>query len=163
MNPMWSRRIDGRSASPKVATSCAITRRVPEVGRRMQPRIESSVVLPLPDGPTISANSPLRRSIETSSSAHSAASPWAYVFVRPTPSSTVLIAIHAYPYSPVAHSPLEDARWVEPRHFVDGDERRSAAHQDGHAQHADGDRPRHENGRPAFGAAANDEPTDQHR
>ena len=34
------------------------TRSVPEVGVRMQPRIDSSVVLPLPDGPISSVSSP---------------------------------------------------------------------------------------------------------
>ena len=33
-------------------------RSVPEVGVRMQPRIDSNVVLPLPDGPISSVSSP---------------------------------------------------------------------------------------------------------
>ena len=33
-------------------------RTVPDVGVRMQPRIDSSVVLPLPDGPISSVSSP---------------------------------------------------------------------------------------------------------
>ena len=38
--------------------SCRATRTVPSVGVSMQPRIDSSVVLPLPDGPISSVSSP---------------------------------------------------------------------------------------------------------
>jgi hypothetical protein len=65
MNPMSSRRIDGSSFSLRVAVSIPATRTLPEVDRRMQPMIESNVVLPLPEGPMSSTTSPGKTSRST--------------------------------------------------------------------------------------------------
>jgi hypothetical protein len=55
---MRSRRILASSSGPAPAIGCPATRTVPLVGVSMQPRIESSVVLPLPEGPISSVSSP---------------------------------------------------------------------------------------------------------
>jgi hypothetical protein len=50
-------------------------RTLPEVGRKMQPMMETSVVLPLPEGPISSITSPLATSRSTRSSARNAEGP----------------------------------------------------------------------------------------
>src|SRR5262249_31348890 len=128
------------------------TRSDPEVGRRMHPRIDRSVVFPLPDGPTNSASSPRRTSNVTESIARTAASPWAYVLVRLTAWMTASMGCLC----------LEDGCGIETRDLVDRDERGAGAHDDCQAQHADGERRRQQDRGAALGAAADHEPADDH-
>src|SRR5262249_19586273 len=144
MKPMRSRRIAGKSRSASRVTSSPITRSVPEVGRRMQPITDNSVVLPLPDGPTNRASSPLRRLSVTLSRARAAASPSAYVFV------TLLMLIGS-----IMGSPLEDHRGIEARHFVDGHERRACAHENRQPKDPERHRRRQQTRRAAHFAASN--------
>ena len=58
MNPMWRKRMRGRSRSGIRATSASAMRILPEVARRMQPMIDTNVVLPLPDEPISRRTSP---------------------------------------------------------------------------------------------------------
>ena len=58
MKPTCSRRSLASSSGPAPSVERPPTRTVPRVGVSMHPRIDSSVVLPLPDGPISSVNSP---------------------------------------------------------------------------------------------------------
>ncbi len=58
MNPTWSRLSLASSSGPAPSVERPPMRTVPRVGVRMHPRIDSSVALPLPDGPINSVNSP---------------------------------------------------------------------------------------------------------
>src|SRR6266576_2975126 len=58
MNPTWSRLSLASSSGPASTVERPPKRTVPRVGVRMHPRIDNSVVLPLPDGPINSVNSP---------------------------------------------------------------------------------------------------------
>src|SRR5262245_52615337 len=56
MNPTWSRLSLASSSGPASTVERPPMRTVPPVGVRMHPRIDNSVVLPLPDGPINSVN-----------------------------------------------------------------------------------------------------------
>ena len=58
MKPMYLRRSSASSSGDNPLATVSSTRTVPDVGVRMQPRIDSNVVLPLPDGPISSVSSP---------------------------------------------------------------------------------------------------------
>ncbi len=60
MKPISRLRIRARSLAVSPDTGRSFSRYVPSVGESSSPRIESSVVLPHPDGPAIDTNSPLR-------------------------------------------------------------------------------------------------------
>ena len=58
MKPMCRRRSLASSSGERPSVGWEPTVSVPSVGVRMQPRIDSSVVLPLPEGPMSSVSSP---------------------------------------------------------------------------------------------------------
>src|SRR5664279_4532325 len=85
-------RIRDNSQSGRALTSSPSTRMAPEVGRRMQPSMESSVDLPEPDGPVISAIWPLFTVNDTESTATKETSPSRYRFDASLASSMTLIS-----------------------------------------------------------------------
>ena len=76
---MFSRRSLARSSGFLPAIESPRTRTVPSVGVSMQPRMDSSVVLPLPDGPISSVSSPPLSARSTPLSARICATPVAEV------------------------------------------------------------------------------------
>ena len=58
MNPTCSRLSLASSSGPAPSVERPTMRTLPRVGVSMHPRIDSSVVLPLPDGPINSVSSP---------------------------------------------------------------------------------------------------------
>jgi hypothetical protein len=73
--PMCFRRSGGSCFSPSLVTSIPAMRTLPELARRMQPMMESSVVLPLPEGPISSTISPGWTSMSTPRKAGTPAAP----------------------------------------------------------------------------------------
>src|SRR3954468_4339611 len=88
----------------------------------MAPMIDSSVVLPLPDGPIITRTSPRRTSRSTSSRACTAVSPAPYTLLTPR------TAIADASIVDITRSTPEDHRGVEARDLVDRHHRRRHAH-----------------------------------
>src|SRR5512146_1783374 len=75
---MWRRRTAANRAGVADATGTPATLTRPLVGVRMQPRIESSVVLPEPDGPSSATISPAAMASETPRTASTACTPSPY-------------------------------------------------------------------------------------
>ncbi len=59
MNPIAWFRIFARCDADRFSTGVSSSRYLPAVGLSSSPRIDSSVVLPHPDGPAIDTNSPV--------------------------------------------------------------------------------------------------------
>ena len=93
---------------------------VPVVGDRMQPRIDSSVVLPEPDGPISRVSSPASSVRLTPFSARTMPAPW--------PSS---LTISVASRMAAAGSSGEHHGRIDARHFHDRGEGRDRAHDDG--------------------------------
>src|SRR6516165_8469611 len=117
---MCCRRISGSSRSLRSATSRPATRTLPDVARRMQPMMESSVVLPLPEGPISITTSPCATSKSTPCSTSILLAPSTYTLIT---SRTEIAACI------VLSSPSEDHRWIQAGHLVDGYHCRAHAHQ----------------------------------
>ena len=102
MKPMQFRRTRGSSASPRRVTSRPQIRTTPVDGRSMQPITDSSVVLPLPDGPMTIASSPAEKSTLTSASAATgAAVPYTFeTACRETCGDAATVAISSRTLSP---------------------------------------------------------------
>src|SRR5258706_10355594 len=112
------------SALSPVATSLPM-RSLPSLGVRMQPRIDSSVVLPLPEGPISRVSSPGISSRLTPLRALTSAAP--------VPSTlTMLLASRMGSCDiDLLSLPAEDHRWIDSYHLVDGADCRNHAHGDG--------------------------------
>ena len=78
------------SALRPLVGDCPASRSVPLVGDRMQPRIDSSVVLPLPEGPISRVSSPAIRSTLTPLSGITSPAPERYTLVISRASSMVI-------------------------------------------------------------------------
>ncbi len=76
MKPRCWRRNAASASGPSPLTLWPSMMTSPSVGARMQPRIDSSVVLPLPEGPISSVSSPACRVSDTPFSARTLPAPW---------------------------------------------------------------------------------------
>src|SRR6516162_6622049 len=90
MNPSARLRTSPRSFSERVVKSAPLTRTLPPVGASSPPRRWSSVLLPLPDAPTIAMRSPRAMASSTPSRTGTCSGPVTYVFLRPWHSSTAV-------------------------------------------------------------------------
>src|SRR5262245_41365140 len=103
-------------------TSLPITRTRPTAGFSKHPRMHSSEVLPLPEGPISRCRPPGENASVTSSSACVAAAPAPYV--RPTRSTASI------------GSGTEHPRWLDREGRAYGNDRGQGAHQPYRAQHS---------------------------
>jgi hypothetical protein len=76
MKPMLRRRSAARPSGPRPSVDWPAMVSVPSVGVRMQPRIDSRVVLPLPDGPISRVSSPGLSARLTPFNARTRPAPW---------------------------------------------------------------------------------------
>ena len=88
MKPTWLRRSLASASGARPVAILPATLSVPWVGVRMQPRIDSSVVLPLPEGPISSVSSPVLSARLTPLSARTLPAPWPRSLTMSRASST---------------------------------------------------------------------------
>src|SRR5215467_5270331 len=96
----------------------------------MHPMIERSVVFPLPDGPLRSITSPRGTS---RSAPFNAKVRLSYVLVTPR---TAIAGCMTPPFFSSAFSAFKNHGGIDPRDFVDGNQRRDNAHEERHSEHA---------------------------
>src|ERR1700733_10480618 len=158
--PMWARRIPGSSRSLRALVAIPAMLTVPDVARRMQPMMESSVVLPLPEGPISKTTSPGHTSRSIPCNAGTLLAPSSYTLVTPR----TVIAGFINMISPCCwSSAFEDDGRVQMGHFVDGHNGRAYTHQHGQKENSEGHRPRQENGCATALAGGHNENADHHR
>src|SRR6516164_3482998 len=150
---MCCRRISGSSRSLRPATSRPASCTLPEVARRMQPIMDSSVVLPLPEGPISMTVSPCSTSKSTPCNTSILFLPSTYTLVtfRTEIAACIVLSL-----------PSEDHRWVEASHLVDRYDSRGHAHQQRKKEDSDCHLPRQQDGRATTSAGMNNEDADEH-